>query len=432
MDGAKADAESDSAAEVVVPWLRQALRHLYDPPGLRTNPLFDLLQPEGEGSPAGLRGILVDSIEGLRPDRGMSHQSNAWRTYHVLVHRYVEQFSQSEVATSLNISVRQLRRQERYALQVLADYLISQRELRPKVVRRAQASAEPGPDSDVPANGQAVSRGHELELLEKSLTDEPTDAGSMILAVLETIDPLLQAAGVRAECRLAEVLPRLRVPKPAMRQALLTGLSVAIRSVPGGQVTVSAEAQPHQVSICISARARPPLAARSGARNRNDELRMTRQLVGLCGGAVRVTPGKDPGCPFEIGLSFPLEEKVGVVVIDDNADALQLFERYLQGSRYTVCGTLDPEQALALVEQVVPQIVVLDVMLPGIDGWEVLGRLRAHPGTRGTPVLVCTILPQEQLALALGAAAFLRKPFSRAELLAALDQQVGRPARVSE
>jgi len=64
----------------------------------------------------------------------------------------------------------------------------------------------------------------------------------------------------------------------------------------------------------------------------------------------------------------------------------------------------------------------LDVMLPGIDGWELLGQLREHPQTSCIPVVVCTILPQEPLALALGAAAFLRKPVSREALLSALDR----------
>ena len=61
-------------------------------------------------------------------------------------------------------------------------------------------------------------------------------------------------------------------------------------------------------------------------------------------------------------------------------------------------------------------------MLPDIDGWDMLGRLRAHPKTSDKPVVVCTIMPQEQLALALGAAAFLQKPVSRETLLAELDR----------
>jgi CheY-like chemotaxis protein len=81
---------------------------------------------------------------------------------------------------------------------------------------------------------------------------------------------------------------------------------------------------------------------------------------------------------------------------------------------------------VALAEQCEARIILLDVMLPGIDGWELLGRLREHPTTQGTPIIVCTILPHEQLALTLGAAQFLRKPVSRSTLLRALDAQAQR------
>ena len=66
--------------------------------------------------------------------------------------------------------------------------------------------------------------------------------------------------------------------------------------------------------------------------------------------------------------------------------------------------------------------ILLDIMMPQRDGWTLLGQLREHPDTHAIPVIVCSILPQEQLALVLGAAAFLRKPVSRADLLRALAQ----------
>ena len=65
-------------------------------------------------------------------------------------------------------------------------------------------------------------------------------------------------------------------------------------------------------------------------------------------------------------------------------------------------------------------------MLPEIDGWELLGRLREHPRTGKTPIIVCSILPQEDLALALGAATLIRKPVSQSAFLLALDQQLDR------
>ena len=132
-----------------------------------------------------------------------------------------------------------------------------------------------------------------------------------------------------------------------------------------------------------------------------------------------------------IRISVPAKERIPVLVIDDNADTLRLLERYLSNSRYRFLGTPDPAQAVDLAEKQSPRIIVLDVMLPGVDGWELLGRLRQHPKTCDIPTIVCTILPQEQLALDLGATEFIRKPVSRQALLSALDRQLSSVSTAS-
>ena len=66
--------------------------------------------------------------------------------------------------------------------------------------------------------------------------------------------------------------------------------------------------------------------------------------------------------------------------------------------------------------------------MPHVDGWEILGRLKQHPATKDIPIVVCTILAQQELALSLGASGFLRKPVSRQAFLSALDRQIGSMA----
>jgi CheY-like chemotaxis protein len=154
----------------------------------------------------------------------------------------------------------------------------------------------------------------------------------------------------------------------------------------------------------------------------SEKIEMTRDLIRLTGGALTTAPRWTPGKPFTAALTLPLAERVSVLVIDDNLDTLQLMHRYLEGTRYRFGGVRDPEQALAQAQVLSPQLIILDVMLPGVDGWEVLGRLRENPVFRSIPVVVSTILPQEHLALTLGAAAFLRKPVSRETVLTTLDR----------
>jgi CheY-like chemotaxis protein len=111
------------------------------------------------------------------------------------------------------------------------------------------------------------------------------------------------------------------------------------------------------------------------------------------------------------------------MVIDDNLDFIQLIERYLTGTRYKTISERNPRQTVASAEQNHPDLIILDVMMPNMDGWEVLGRLRRHPATAQIPVIVCSIVPQRELALSLGAANFMRKPLSQEALLAVLDHQ---------
>jgi CheY-like chemotaxis protein len=74
------------------------------------------------------------------------------------------------------------------------------------------------------------------------------------------------------------------------------------------------------------------------------------------------------------------------------------------------------------VEDHRPAIIVLDVMLPDIDGWQLLTHLHEHPLTRSTPVIVCSVVKEEALALALGATIFLAKPVEPERFVEALDQ----------
>ena len=152
---------------------------------------------------------------------------------------------------------------------------------------------------------------------------------------------------------------------------------------------------------------------------------MARQLLHLLDGQLEIESAQDIRRPFGLVLSLRVIEHVPVLVVDDNADTLQLFQRYLAGTRYLFMGTRDPLDALRLAETNRPRVILLDVMLPGMDGWQVLQRLLHAPSTQKTPVIVCSILPEEQLALAMGAARYLRKPVSQTDLLAALDQEMG-------
>jgi CheY-like chemotaxis protein len=101
-----------------------------------------------------------------------------------------------------------------------------------------------------------------------------------------------------------------------------------------------------------------------------------------------------------------------------------MLKRYALGSPYQIIGTREPEVALALAEKVQPAVILLDVMIPDVDGWQILGNLRQEKATHQIPIAMCTVLPLEDLALSLGVNVFLQKPVTRQQFLNTLEKMV--------
>ena len=109
-----------------------------------------------------------------------------------------------------------------------------------------------------------------------------------------------------------------------------------------------------------------------------------------------------------------------LLVIDDNADFIDLLRRYLSGQPWLVLGAAEGVAARRVLAETTPTLILLDVMLPREDGWELLLALRSSEATRAIPVLICSALREPELAPALGAAGYLAKPVEQAALLEAL------------
>jgi CheY-like chemotaxis protein len=362
-----------------------------------------------------LQRILTDAIASLKPPAGEPPQSPCWQIYEPLFYRYVEQLSAEEVADQLGIGTRHLRRWQSTAQEALADLLWKQFGLGQRL---CEDTADVSPAGRSAADA-AVHR-QELAWLKEDSGASATDLGEVLPAVLDVAQKLAGRHNVCLGASLADSLPKISVPSIGLRQTLINLLSVVIPRASGGRVSFTVRPLRWDVEICVrcseyASGPRPPLEDES------DNLNMAQQLADLCGFGLSLAA--DARC-FNATLTLPALEQIPVLAIDDSADALQLLQRYMAGTRYRLIGTRDPEQALELAEKIAPQIILLDVMMPHVDGWELLGRLRAHPLTGEVPVIVCTILAQRDLALLLGASDFLRKPFTRGDFLAALDRQM--------
>ena len=101
----------------------------------------------------------------------------------------------------------------------------------------------------------------------------------------------------------------------------------------------------------------------------------------------------------------------------------ELYRRYLEPlGEWTVVPADDPRQAYELARATQPAVVLLDLLMPGTDGWTILNLLHASDDTKDIPVIVCSVFHDALLAEALGAKAHLRKPVSQSELLSAVSR----------
>jgi CheY-like chemotaxis protein len=395
--------------------VRTALNNLYEPDRLRRSPLASLFGVANRPNTfSALQRMLIEAIESLQPAADGLHHSFNWETYELLFYRYVQQLNQDQVARQLGMSVRHLRRKEGQAVEVLANTLW-QRHCPTAEVREGAGSTQM--PEVTPAAGPGVNE--ELAWLRTATLESPADVNQVLAEVVELIRPLTAQHTVRLDAAAPD-LPALAVHPVALSQLLLNLLTVSISRAPGGDVTISARPLTFEVEILVRGHV-PASALKPASTDDTASIDLARQLADLCG--IQMTLSDDRG-EFQARMLFPARERLPVLVIDDNADTLELLRRYAVDSRYALVTTQDAQEALRLAHECSPRIIVLDVMMPRTDGWKLLGRLREHPVTEHIPVIVCTILAQEELAFSLGASGFVRKPLSRQAFLAALDHQV--------
>ncbi len=402
--------------------LRGALNHLYDPDYLRRSPLAALFGVATRAdTPLSMQHILEDAIAALKPKAGEPAQSPGRRIYDLLSFRYVEQFNQKEVADQLGTSLRQYRRDQEAALNFLALRLWEKYQPDLSMGGKKLEQELPAP-ADLAETGK-----DELAWLASPSPESSTHLAQILETVLDLVHPLSLRYSTDIAVETPQDLPALAAHPVAVRHILLNLLGVAIHRTARGRIAISSKILPGGVEVQMQG-SRSAAPAATEADNDRDNLDMAAQLVQRCGGRLTLV-SEAPA--FKAILVLPAIERLTILAVDDSVDTVQLLERYTSGTHYQLISTHNPEQCLELAEKQRVRAVILDLMMPQVDGWEVLGRLRNNPPTARVPVIVCSILHQEELALTLGADAFLRKPITRASFLATLDRVVAEKGSIA-
>ncbi|MFC4998762.1 response regulator [Dactylosporangium cerinum] len=288
------------------------------------------------------------------------------------------------------------------------------------------------------------------------LNPEPLALDVAVNEVITGLRPLTDRKGLEVVIDVPQVA--VRADPLRFRQILDNLLSNAIKFTPeGGRIALSAAQEIGEVALCV-ADSGVGIAAEDHARVFEEfqqvgsaaqrqagtglGLALTRRLVEAHGGSIALQSSLGEGSRFTVRLpdatadmpaaapaALPVAGPAGaargrVLIIDDDARAAELLMTYLAAAGYQVRVAPGGEEGLTAARAWVPDAILLDVVMPGLDGWDVIRELKHEDSLRGIPVFFATIIDDRKAGMSLGATDFFVKPVDHDLLLAQLARHV--------
>jgi CheY-like chemotaxis protein/two-component sensor histidine kinase len=285
------------------------------------------------------------------------------------------------------------------------------------------------------------------------LSIEETDLTDLINSVMSTATGLIKDKDIKLVRDIQPNLPLVRADVVRIRQVMINFISNAAKFTEQGAITIAARTQPgpeDQTEVIVTVEDSGPGIAEA------DRVKLFQPFSQVDDSPTRKTGGTGLGLSIcrslidmhngRIGLlrsevnvgstfffSLPLAQPENepeleadtpglktVLCIDDDPQVISLYERYLKPHGYRVASLTDPKQAVERAHEIKPAAITLDIMMPERDGWQVMRDLKNDPETRSIPIVVCSILEEEEKGFNLGAADYLVKPFAQDDLLGAI------------
>lgn len=420
-----ADVPVPSNRELFTGWVHDALTHLYDTHFLGRHPLADLLVGPIPGEPQrsqALRRILIDTIRSLRPAGGVPAQSPDWRSHHILELRYIEGLTPAQTMERLALSKSHYFREQARVVDVVADVLWAKAlALGLDTAAHVQPTlTQPGADKEEAASGSRSELAQaEVERLCAHATWEELDVVELLAALRPMIESLASANGVTLQMGASVPCRITQGNRTLLRQSILNVVTYALDMAQGGILTVEPVALGGEGGYAFRAQplglVGPPESRRQGI-----GLEIGRRLVAAMQGRLI---WEYTSAAWEAKLLWPQTASSLLLVVDDNRSFIELVRRYLVGAAWQVLGAQSAAGARKHLAEHPIRVVILDVMMPEEDGWDLLRALRADETARDRWIIVCSVLNEPKLAQMMGADAYLPKPVSPQALLQALPAQ---------
>jgi len=294
-----------------------------------------------------------------------------------------------------------------------------------------------------------------IEAGRTTVTVTDFEVSTILSALRGMLRPLLVNPQVTLAIEEAPDIPTLHTDEGKVSQILRNLVSNAIRFTEKGKIIVSAHLEEDGKTVVFSVADTGIGIAPEDQERIFDEyvqidsalqrktkgtglgLSLSRKLAQMLGGDITVesAPGRGsvfsatipchyPDAPsLEAQTRPPVAEdttRYPVLIIEDNQSTQALYEKYLKGTGFQVLPAYSLREAHAILEKTKPFAIVLDILLPGEDSWALISELKNQDATRDIPVIIVTILEEQQRGIMLGAEDFCTKPVERKWLLGKL------------
>jgi len=302
---------------------------------------------------------------------------------------------------------------------------------------------------------------HLLDLINEILDLSRVEAGRMDLDLdAVSLEDVLEhgvamireragAHGIAVKVQVEPQIGAVRADELKLKQVVVNLLSNAVKfSTDGGSVTVTATQveddahvsvrdtgigiardQQERIFEAFQRGGRTPSASAEGT---GLGLTLSKQLVDLHGG--RLWMESEPGVGSTFSFSIPLiavaaggagarsDEAGLILVVEDDRSSADLLQVYLEEAGYAVAVARDGVEGLDLARRLEPSAVILDLLLPKLNGWELIAQLKDDPATSAVPLVIVSMLDEQGAGFALGVNEYLVKPVARPQLLDALSR----------
>ncbi|NJP07454.1 MAG: response regulator [Chloroflexaceae bacterium] len=301
-----------------------------------------------------------------------------------------------------------------------------------------------------------------IEAGRMELYKEPVALAELVQSTLSSAEGLVKEKPVRIHHDIAKGLPVIELDRTRIRQILLNLVSNAAKFTHEGSINVRVWPEKQDIMISVTDTGIGIAADKFDtifeAFRQADEgntrsyqgsglgLSICKRLVEMHGGRIWMQSRVGEGSTFCFSLPIPphaepfmdetrSETEVDhaspiVMVIDDDPSAIEIVKTYLRQVGYAVIGVTDSRHALSEITRWQPAVIILDILMPYQNGWEILATLKNNTPLRAIPVICYTIVDEKPMGLSLGADAYLIKPIEETILRRTVQQLVDHTARI--